>query len=198
MRLKQKPKTFEFLVATLKGQRLVQFVVIYRPPPSKRNKFKTSEFLDEFEQLARELVLLSGELFILGDFNLHLDDTGDSTVRKFEHMLESLNLKQHVTTTTQKHGHILDLIITRASDSTMVEDSVTVDTLSFQTSQITIRSSVPSTWHLPNQSVLSACVASSIRWTSVPLPLTCQKVCLQSLVTLSMESLVPTNVLCWM
>lgn len=59
----------------------------------------------------------------MGDFNLHVDDLENSDSMKFLDLLESYGLQQHVTVSTHKHGHTLDLIITRQ----LIKDSPCVD-----------------------------------------------------------------------
>ena len=55
-------------------------------------------------------------LVISGDFSLHLDDLRDNDTKKFEDLLETFNLSQHVSGPTHLSGQTLDLIITRSSD----------------------------------------------------------------------------------
>jgi ribosomal protein S8 len=62
------------------------------------------------------LTFTSGQLVMVGDFNLHVDDPRNSQAMQFISMLDSFNLKQHILEQTHKHGHILDLVITRKDD----------------------------------------------------------------------------------
>ena len=63
------------------------------------------------------LLLCKEPLIICGDFNIHVDckDNVDSVA--FCNLLLSVGLRQHVNQFTHIRGHILDLIITRLSDS---------------------------------------------------------------------------------
>ena len=56
----------------------------------------------------------------MGDFNYHVDNISNLDTVKFNKILESFCLVQHVNGPTHKKGHTLDLIITRA-----VEELVT-------------------------------------------------------------------------
>ena len=47
----------------------IRFVVIYRPPSSQ-----IKAFLEDFASFLEQLVPVSGNLLIVGDFNFHLDD----------------------------------------------------------------------------------------------------------------------------
>ena len=111
-----KSKTFEHAVI-LDCTRCIQYVLVYRPPPSTGNKFKISDFLSEIEDFITECSMTPNRLLILGDFNLHLDIPEKWDVRFFLTSLSALNLEQHVTEPTHKSEHILDLLISRANDN---------------------------------------------------------------------------------
>lgn len=64
-------------------------------------------------------MLCREELLLLGDFNIRVDALDDSVATKFSDLLESLGLVQHVEQATRVHGHTLDLIISRKSDTTI-------------------------------------------------------------------------------
>ena len=65
-------------------------------------------------------------VLICGDFNIHVDNQANpNTVALFD-LLDSMGLEQHVGVPTQIHGHTLDLIITRKTD-TIIFDSPTSD-----------------------------------------------------------------------
>ena len=100
---------------------LLNIIVVYHPPPTKRNGHTVSAFLDEFQSLLDDRMSSPGRPVILGDLNFHVDNAADS---KFLDLLDLLNFSQHVTSITHKAGHILDLVIT--CDSEAVIDNVTV------------------------------------------------------------------------
>ena len=98
------------------------FVAVYRPPPSPKNSFTFTKFMNEFEDYSNK------ELIILGDFNIRMDNnTEDPQCIQFNDLLESHNLTQFVKTETHEAGHILDLIISRKVSNcilnVVVEDS---------------------------------------------------------------------------
>ena len=110
-------------------------IVIYRPPPSKTNKLSSSIFfIKEFCTLVEQLIILPGNILIAGDFNFHIDSIKDPDTVKFNKILESFNLKQHINGPTHKKGHTLDLIITRNEDKFVtgvkIHDPVISDHLS--------------------------------------------------------------------
>ena len=51
-----------------------------------------------------------------GDFNFHIDVNDDRDATIFCEMLDSSGLQQHVTGSTHRHGHTLDLVITRIDE----------------------------------------------------------------------------------
>ena len=51
-----------------------------------------------------------GNLLIVGDFNLHLDDQNDPRATKFLNLIELHGIAQLVQEPTHKTKHILDLI----------------------------------------------------------------------------------------
>ena len=61
----------------------LRIVVVYRPPPSKKNRLNVSLFLDEFSSLLERLITSSSPLIIVGDFNFHLNDECDRSAARF-------------------------------------------------------------------------------------------------------------------
>ena len=101
-------------------------IVIYRPPPSKRNKFKNSVFHEEWALFLSEIIVKYNEILVVGDMNFHLDNKHDLDTKHFISCLQSFGLRQHVNTATHKHGHTLDVVITRDS-SNLVSDLTVSD-----------------------------------------------------------------------
>jgi len=88
-------KSFEYIdiIAKCFGG-CTRIVTMYRPPPSKANRLSSALFFKEFSILAEQLAVASGNLLIVGDFNFHVDNLGNSEAIKFTSILESFNLKQ--------------------------------------------------------------------------------------------------------
>jgi exonuclease III len=107
--------TFEKLECTVTlPTGLYTIVIIYRPPCNQKNGFTLLSFLDEFEHFLSQVVPLSNKLIITGDFNIPIGHDSPSSL-EFEHLLQSYNMKQLVTSPTHDAGNILDLIITNIS-----------------------------------------------------------------------------------
>ena len=85
----------------------LNIIVIYRPPSTCIN-----QFTDEFSTLLEQLVLSSGYLLIVGDFNIHVDDVENSESANFLALIDSFDLKQMVSFST----HINGLVVVRNSE----------------------------------------------------------------------------------
>ena len=109
----------------------VRLVIIYRPPPSRKNKLTVSMFFEEFSQLIEHpMEDYIYPLIIAGDFNFHVNDLNHRDALKFTDLLESVNLIQHVKSPTHRHGHTFDLIITRKEDDMIADVQVLADVYS--------------------------------------------------------------------
>ena len=87
----------------------LRVVIVYRTS-------QASLFFDEFASFLESLSITSTPLLITGDFNFHVDVNHDQNARRFLDLLDTFNLKQHISTPTHRSGHTLDLIITREND----------------------------------------------------------------------------------
>ncbi|EDO44723.1 predicted protein, partial [Nematostella vectensis] len=111
-------ESFEFSELLVKSSSYnLRVIVIYRPPYSEAHRVPTSVFLSEFPEYLESLLLCKENLLITGDFNIHVDEPNDPDAQKFLETLRALGLVQHVDQPTHQDGHILDLAITRMSES---------------------------------------------------------------------------------
>jgi hypothetical protein len=101
----------ELLISS--GSDVIRLAVVYRPPAGGKSGQPTAVFLDEFHKYVDGLATTSGRLLIVGDFNFHFEDVNDIDAQKFKDLLFGFDLQQHVVGPTHKHGHMLDLVITR-------------------------------------------------------------------------------------
>ena len=90
----------------------IKLIAIYRPPYSAAHPVLPGKLFEEFSNYLEDIVLC---LLITGDFNFHLDDTVNRNTIKFNEMLETFGLKQHVCTPTHSSNHTLDLLISRST-----------------------------------------------------------------------------------
>ena len=118
-------QSFEnMIVRVVAGSLTFLFVLIYRPPPSQKNKQTFNDFIGDFSTLLEESLAKNGKLIILGDFNIHAENENDPCGKVFLQLLKTSNLQQHVKYPTHIHGHTLDLIITRLTDETVCDVNV--------------------------------------------------------------------------
>ena len=108
--------SFESLECLMHTTPTVRLITIYRPPPSRANGHTFKNFMDEISTYFEALVISTGQLLILGDFNVHIDNKQDREGVEFLNLVESFGLKQHVTQATHRSGHTLDLVLTRTQD----------------------------------------------------------------------------------
>jgi exonuclease III len=109
------------------GNVQIQMHVIYRPPPSKKNGFKTNIFFDQWSTYLDQHTVVPQDLIITGDLNFHLDDHSNADALRFSSILDSHGLVQQVTGSTHVHGHTLDVLITRDDSSILNESPSVVD-----------------------------------------------------------------------
>ena len=83
-------QSFEFLDVCFKSSKMIRMIIIYRPPSS----VPLSTFYREFSLLLEDLATASGELLIVGDFNLHVDSSRDVNALHFCDLIASFDLKQ--------------------------------------------------------------------------------------------------------
>ncbi len=102
----------------------LRLVVIYRPPPNKKNKLTVALFHDEFSSLLDSLSPMSTPFLITGDFNIHVDESQDRVATSFLDTLNDYDLQQHVRAPTHTGGHTLDLLVTRKTDKFVSSVSV--------------------------------------------------------------------------
>ena len=96
-----------------------QFVlcVVYRPPPSRANKLRTSTFLEEWSTFLDRYTTIVPGILITGDINLHLEDKHNHDAERFRCLVDDHGMRQHVSEPTHSRGHTLDIVLTRDPDT---------------------------------------------------------------------------------
>ena len=82
--------------------------------------------MTEWCQFMSELTTNNTELVIVGDINIHLDNTSLCHTQNFMKSLEATGLQQHIQEPTHYIGHTLDVLISR-DDSTLLSNISVVD-----------------------------------------------------------------------
>ncbi len=88
---------------------------VYRPPGPY------TDFLKEFADFLSDLLVNVGKALIVGDFNIHVDNTNDALGLAFTDLINSFGVKQNVTEPTHRFNHTLDLIISHGIDLTDID-----------------------------------------------------------------------------
>ena len=88
------------------GNRTVHLIAIYRPPDSN-----IMEFCNEFINLLENNINSSGELVLLGDFNIAINKPLGAGLATFLDILDSFNLVNKVEKPMHRLSNTLDLII---------------------------------------------------------------------------------------
>jgi len=120
-------KSFEVMGMSIQSTpACISIFVIYKPPPSTRNKFSNKMFFDEFQVFLEQFLSGSNSFFLVGDFNFHVEDTTNAAALQFLNILDCFNLRQHVNEATYQGKHVLDLLITR-HDEHIIDNIVVRD-----------------------------------------------------------------------
>ena len=85
-----------------------------------------SEFFDEFSVLLESIATDPGYAVLVGDLNFHMDVLTDRDANELKSKLFSYGLQQHVSGSTHRNGHTLDLVISREDDD-LVSSAVALD-----------------------------------------------------------------------
>ena len=112
--------SFEHLALSIrcpnwKNLKVVLFVIVYRPPGPY------TEFLSEFPDFLSKLVLDSERIIIVGDFNIHVDNSNDSLNKAFADLLDGIGFTQSVNKPTHVHNHTLDLVLSYGIQINMID-----------------------------------------------------------------------------
>ncbi len=88
---------------------------MYRPPGPY------TDFLKEFADFLSDLLVNVDKALIVGDFNIHVDNTNDVLGLAFTDLINSFGVKQNVTGPTHRFNHTLDLIISHGIHLTDID-----------------------------------------------------------------------------
>ena len=82
-------------------------------PPCKANGIEIATFCEEFSDYLEKLSCASGNVLIVGDFNIDFFYISDYEYNKFINILDTFDFPEHVNMPTQNSGHLLDYVTTR-------------------------------------------------------------------------------------
>ena len=110
------------------NKQLTNLISIYRPPPSKKNKFSDSMFFDQFSDFLEHSDSLPGKTLLMGDFNFHFENVENKNSRKLHDIIDMFNLTQSVSEPTHNQGHLLDLVFSKQSDNILISTKLHLTT----------------------------------------------------------------------
>ena len=97
------------------------FINIYRLPSSL-----LSTFFEEFSSLLEDIATSSSDVFITGDFNIHVDNPENNYSNTLMTILETFGMIQYISFPTHIHGHTLDLFISNSNPCSLSNFTSTV------------------------------------------------------------------------
>ena len=121
----------EFMLQSGNGR--MRVVLLYRlekPHPDLDHTVPFSVFLKDFSNVVQPHVVRPGHLLVAGDFNIHMDVLDDQKTKRFQNVIDSMDLDQLVHEPTHEKGHTLDLVITRKSEESFISDIYVGDRIS--------------------------------------------------------------------
>ncbi|KAK2153369.1 hypothetical protein LSH36_299g01004 [Paralvinella palmiformis] len=98
----------------------IRLIVPYPPPKAPRGNDFFSNFADTIDQYS----LMSGQLPIVGGYNIHWDCNENVITKRLIDLLVSTNLVQNVSEPTHRDGYIIGLAVTRQDDNIVHMTSV--------------------------------------------------------------------------
>ena len=96
-------------VYTRGARRNALIIVLYRPG----SLAVSSAFFDDIAYVFERTSTFACPVIVLGDTNIHVDVTTDQDTVKFQSLISSQGLVQHVSSPTHPAGHLLDVFLTR-------------------------------------------------------------------------------------
>ena len=87
--------SFEHCEVTVKtGSKQLNVNVVYRPPPSQKNRLTNKMFFDEFSPFMHDRIPSTGQFLLLGDLNFHLEDRNDTEALKLNDLFQARPLRR--------------------------------------------------------------------------------------------------------
>ena len=121
-------RSFEHIECRLKTpMSSMRIVVFYRPPSSAKNGLTTSVFFDEWDRFIDQHTIKPGPLIIMGDLNIHIDNTTNADARRLINAVSATGMVLHVREPTHRKGHTLDVLMTRSTDEHLVRNVTITD-----------------------------------------------------------------------
>ena len=113
MKEKGQLRSFEYLITSIRIRgTVICLVIIYHAPYSKASRITTSNFVTDFANFLPDIIVKYNNILILGDSNLHLDDSEDMDAMLFKDIMHAMGLISYVNFPAHVAGHTLDQVYT--------------------------------------------------------------------------------------
>ena len=103
----------------------LHFFCLYRPPRNRRNNITDSMFIEQLPDILDYVNNLPGFACLIGDMNIHFDNSLQSLTKQTLTTLSLHNLVQVINKPTHRCGHIIDWVIVRPDDDIHKKSTVT-------------------------------------------------------------------------
>ena len=104
--------SFELVQASITLQHnTLHFFCLYHPPPNRRNNLTDSMFTEQLPDLLDYVNSLPGFVCLVGDINIHFDNSLQSLTKQTLTTLSLYNLVQLINKPTHRCSHIIDWVI---------------------------------------------------------------------------------------
>ena len=115
-------ETFEWVEVTISSRQKV--LLVYRPPPSRKNKYSFGGFMRDFSDLLDIYCSETLPFIIVGDINIKVNRNQDTETVKYLDLLQLHGLHQFVDKPTHRLGNTLDHIIGRRNEKVLLDFTV--------------------------------------------------------------------------
>ena len=106
--------SFEIVPSSITLQHnTLHFFCLCRPSPNRRNNLTDSMFTEQLPDLLDYVNNLQGFLCLVGDINIHFDNSLQSPTKQTLTTLNLINIVQVINKLTHKCGHIIDWVVVR-------------------------------------------------------------------------------------
>ena len=113
--------SFQFAIWRIEsGNQCVFAVSIYIPLYTTINQITDAQFTTDFAEGIPNITMQYKNTIILGDFNIHINDSMDANASIFQDVMAATGLSQWVDFPTHKLGNTLDLVFTKCSSNIAV------------------------------------------------------------------------------
>ena len=113
--------SFQFAIWRIEsGNQCVFAVSIYRPPYTTTNQITDAQFTTDFAEWIPYITIQYKNTIILGDFNIHINDSMGTNASIYQDVMAASGLSQWVDFPTHRLGNTLGLFFTKCSSNIAV------------------------------------------------------------------------------